>query len=127
MPIHTDHEQLIAWVRDNLDGYWRRWHRRSSQALSRQGLVGLTPWAPTWGVLGVSRLHHTIGTGLICSKTAGGLHARREFGTRWHAILDECLRIRSSASRRSRYPDPITRRSESLAFVEMVIGARSST
>lgn len=72
LQIWADHDSLVAWVRTNLDTYWRRWHQRSARPLSRAGLTCLTPWGPAWGVLGVSRLRYTVSTGLICSKTAAG-------------------------------------------------------
>ena len=112
---------LTAWVRANLDTYWQQWHQRSSRPLSPHGLVCLMSWGPTWGVLGVSRLHYTIATGLICSKTAGGRYARDRFGQRWHRLLDECRRLRHSGPCPSGYRTPIARRREALAFIDMVI------
>jgi len=72
LDIWTDHDTLIAWVQANLDTYWRQWHRRSSRLLTRPGLACLTSFGPTWGVLGVSRLHYTLITGKIISKTGVG-------------------------------------------------------
>lgn len=114
-------DRLVGWVRGNLDGYWRRRHGQSSQLLSRAGLAGLTHWGPTWGVLGVARMHYTISTGRICSKSAGGQYARDEFGPRWHRVIEECLRIRNGGPGRSRYASPLTRRRDALDFVETVI------
>lgn len=74
--IWTDRDTLTAWSRTNLNTYWRWWQQRSSAPMSRAGLACLTSWGPTWGVLGVSRLHYTVSTGLICSKTDGGRYAR---------------------------------------------------
>jgi Domain of unknown function (DUF4111) len=121
LPVRTDRDRLVAWVRGNLGGYWRRWHTATARALSPWGLVGLTHWGPTWGVLGVSRLHHTIRTGEICSKSAGGLHARERFGPGWHRIINECLRIRQGARHRPAYRTAVARRRDALAFVDMVI------
>ena len=128
LTIWTDRDRLVEWVRGNLDGYWRRWHARSAAATSLAGLVSLTHWGPTWGVLGVARLHYTISTGRICSKTAGGRHAMDTFDQRWHRIVDECLRIRTARAGRPRYGDPVRRRRDALAFVGMVIdvGTRSA-
>jgi hypothetical protein len=123
LDIRTDREQLVAWVRGNLDGYWRRWHAGCSRALSPAGALGLTHWVPVWGVLGAARLHHTVETGLICSKTDGGRRARDTFGPRWHRVLDECLRIRTAQPGRPRYPSPVARRRDALDFVAAVIAA----
>lgn len=121
LDIWTDHDTLIAWVQANLDTYWRQWHRRSSRLLTRPGLACLTSFGPTWGVLGVSRLQYTLTTGKIISKTGAGQYARDVFDTRWHRVLDESLRIRTSAGGRSGYPSPFTRRRAALDFIEMVI------
>ena len=126
LPVATDRDRLVAWVRGNLDGYWRRWHTGATRPLSPAGLVGLTRWGPTWGVLGVARLHHTIRTGAICSKTSGGAHARERFGPAWHRIVDECLGIRRGSPAGPACRSPVARRRDALAFVDMVIedGAR---
>ena len=121
LPVRTDRERLAAWVRGNLDGYWRRWHSDATRTLSPAALVGLTRWGPTWGVLGVARLHHTICTGGICSKSAGGAHARERFGPAWHRIVDECLHIRRGSPHWSAYRTPLARRRDALAFVDTVI------
>lgn len=121
LQVRTDRAGLTAWVRANLDSYWRRWHRASSRPLSGHGVVCLSSWGPTWGVLGVSRLHYTLTTGLICSKTAGGHYARDRFDPRWHRLVDECLRIRCGLPGRSAYATPAARRRDALDFVDMVI------
>ncbi|MDQ2789086.1 MAG: DNA polymerase subunit beta [Pseudonocardiales bacterium] len=119
--IWTDRDTLTAWSRTNLSTYWRRWQQRSSAPMSRAGLACLTSWGPTWGVLGVSRLHYTVSTGLIWSKTDGGRYAREAFDPHWHRLIDECLRIRRSLPGRSAYRTPLTRRRDALNFIDMVI------
>ena len=119
--IWTDQDALRAWCRENLAGYWRRWLDRSSRLVDPRGLSALTHFGPAWGVLGVSRIDYTVSTGAITSKTGAGRHARMTFGPRWHRIVDECLRIRSSSSRRPIYPTAFARRREALRFVGMVL------
>ncbi|WP_101836362.1 aminoglycoside adenylyltransferase domain-containing protein [Frankia canadensis] len=119
--IATDPAGLAHWARGNLDGYWRQWWQRSARLPTPAGLACLTSQGPAWCVLGVSRLHHTLITGKIISKTAAGEHARATFEPRWHRILDECLRIRRGDHQRSLYRDPFSRRAEALAFTDMVI------
>ena len=75
---------------------------------------------PMWGVLGISRLHFTLSTGEIASKTAAGLFARRTLEARWTPIIDECLRIRR-AERGSLYAGVFERRRKALAFVGMML------
>jgi hypothetical protein len=121
LDIWTNRDVLAAWTRGNLDRYWRPWHRRSSHLLSKPGLVCLGSWGPSWGVLGVSRLHYTLATGEITSKEGAGLYALDTFPARWHRIIDECLRIRRGAHGRPLYGNPLTRRHEALAFMAMAI------
>jgi hypothetical protein len=119
--IATDPAGLAHWTRGNLDGYWRQWWQRSSRLPAPAGLACLSSWGPAWCVLGVSRLHHTLATGEIISKTAAGEYARTTFEQRWHRLIDECLRIRRGNHQRSLYSESFTRRTEALAFTDLVI------
>ncbi|MCM3887502.1 aminoglycoside adenylyltransferase domain-containing protein [Frankia sp. R82] len=119
--IAANPRDLARWTRGNLDGYWRQWWRRSSRLPTPAGLTCLTSRGLAWGVLGVSRLHHTLVTGEIISKRAAGEHARTAFDPQWHRIIDECLRVRRADHRRSLYRTPLTRRTEALDFIDMVI------
>jgi hypothetical protein len=122
LDVRADRAQLTGWLRGNLDGYWRRWHARCSRRLSPAGALGLTHWVPVWGVLGVARIHHTLHTGQVCSKSAGARYALETFDRRWHRVLGECLRLREGSGR-PRYANPVARRRDALAFVDAVIGA----
>jgi Domain of unknown function (DUF4111)/Nucleotidyltransferase domain len=121
LEVWTDQEALAAWTHRNLDDYWRRCLRHASRLLSGRGLWCLTAAGPAWGVLGVSRLHYTLATGRITSKTGAGRYAREAFEQRWHRIIDECLRIRCAQDGPSRYGHPLTRRRDALHFVAMAI------
>src|SRR5690606_38682325 len=90
--------------------------------LGRLGFAMLGPAAPMWGVLGISRLHHTLETGRITSKSGAGEYALTVFDSRWQGIIGEALRIRSGTGSR-RYHNPWARRSDALDFVEMAIAA----
>ena len=120
VPVLTDRAALATWTRDNLDGYWRPWLRRSLRLLSRPGVATVLAWGPAWGVLGVSRLHYTLATGAITSKYGAGCYARDTFDPQWRRIVDECLRIRGGQGR-SRYRNPLARRRDALDFVAMAI------
>ncbi|MCO1659451.1 aminoglycoside adenylyltransferase domain-containing protein [Pseudonocardia humida] len=123
LDVRTDRARLDEWLRANLDGYWRRWHAGCSRWLSPAGALSLTHWLPVWGVLGVARIHHTLHTGLICSKSDAARYALETFDRRWHRVLDECLRLRTAAPGRPRYASPVARRRDALAFVAAVIAA----
>jgi hypothetical protein len=101
--------------------YWRLWQARHSRPLSWPGLSALRPWAAEWGVLGVSRLHHTLTTGRIASKYGAGLYALRRFPARWHRPILEALHIRRGRNGGSVYRTTFARRADLLRFVAMVI------
>jgi hypothetical protein len=121
LDLWTDATSLANSIRENLDAYWRPWHSNGSRPLSKPGLATLTNWGSVWIVLGVSRLHYTLTTGKITSKTGAGTYARQEFPANWHKIIDECLRIRRSQSNRSLYRSRWTRRQDTLAYLDHVI------
>lgn len=114
LAVWTDRDRLTAWTLENLNDYWRGWPARA-------GIVGLSAWGTCWSVLGVSRIDHTLRTGAITSKHRAGLHALANFPERWRPIVQEALRIRTGARRRSFYRNPLTRRGDMLAFLDHVI------
>jgi hypothetical protein len=121
LAILADPAALADWTRGNLESYWRRWWESASRLRTPLGIASLGTWAPAWGVLGVSRLHYTLATGEITSKTGAGEYAREAFDPKWRRIVDECLRIRRRGDQRSLYRHPFARRRDALAFMEMAI------
>lgn len=115
-----DPERLRSWTCENVESYWAGWLGRAANLLSWHGLAMLGQAAPMWGVLGISRLHYTLATGRIASKTAAGEHALAAFDPRWQRIVRECLRIRRGEGG-SLYRNPLARRREALDFVGMAI------
>jgi hypothetical protein len=118
--LWSDPSRLLSWTRENVEAYWAPWLARAS-SLTTLGLSMLGRKAPTWGVLGISRLHHALTTGRIASKSAAGEHAKAAFDARWHRVIDDSLDARHG--HRSRYGNPFARRRDALAFVAMVIAA----
>lgn len=116
-----DPQRLAMWTCENVEDYWTGWLQRASQLFSGRGLAMLGQAAPMWGVLGISRLHYTLATGRIASKSGAGEHAQSVFNDqRWQRIIAEAVRIRRGTGARS-YRNPLARRRDALAFVEMVI------
>ncbi|GAA3722167.1 aminoglycoside adenylyltransferase domain-containing protein [Streptomyces tremellae] len=120
LTVDTSPGELALWARDSLVRYWRPWWERGSRPLGQEGLACLGARAVAWGVLGVSRAHLALTRGEVASKTAAGEYARTAFGPAWHRIVDECLRVRRGEGR-GRYATPVGRRTDALAFVNMVI------
>jgi len=73
--VGPDPDWLRSWNVENLESYWR-----PLVARTRLGLADLDPGSPlpasavVWGALGPGRLHRTITTGEIISKTASADH-----------------------------------------------------
>ena len=114
--VWTDAAVLRSWTLDNLDTYWAPWLRRAARPLSPLGWID---WGVCWSVLGISRLHYTLATGRITSKTGAGEHALSVFGER--RVIEEALRIR--AGKRSTYRNPARRRREALDFLAEALAA----
>jgi hypothetical protein len=107
--------------RQNVEDYWvGRWLRRQ-RGTRPVAAISLSAWGVAWGVLGVARMHHTVITDRIVSKSAGGHHALEAFDPRWAPIVREALRIRLRDGSRRRYANPLARRNEALAFQEHVV------
>ncbi|TDQ47989.1 nucleotidyltransferase domain-containing protein [Actinorugispora endophytica] len=125
LPIELDvwdeRVSLQAWSLGNLDEHWRRWRAKAGSLITPRGLAALGSLAPSWGVLSVSRLHFTLRTGEITSKSGAGFYALHAFPERWDRIVNECLRIRRDSTRPSLYQNALARRRAALDYIEMVL------
>lgn len=71
-----------AWLRDwnhgNLESYWRPWAANGRAAMAGRDPGGPLPgWMVSWAALGPGRLHATITTGEIISKTSAADYTAR--------------------------------------------------
>ncbi|MDA0567886.1 DUF4111 domain-containing protein [Streptomonospora sp. S1-112] len=112
---------LRAWSFGNLDEHWRRWRAKAGRLVTPRGLAALGSLAPSWSVLSVSRLHFTLRTGEITSKTRAGMYALHTFPERWQRIVNECLRVRRGTAQPSLYASGPARRRAALDYIEMVL------
>ncbi|MBB6170258.1 hypothetical protein HNR23_000318 [Nocardiopsis mwathae] len=112
---------LRDWSLGNLDEQWRRWRAKAGRLVSPRGLAVLGSLAPSWSVLSVSRLHFTLATGEITSKSGAGAYALHAFPDRWDRIVNECLRIRRGSRLPSLYANALARRRAALDYIEMVL------
>ena len=117
--VQHDPESLRRWCRENLQSYWAGWVHAARTRFMRR-LYSLSRQATVWGVLGVTRLHATIRTGDILSKSAAGIYALEVFPPHWSPVIQAALAGRSGHSAAS-YRDVFARRRDALAFMEYVI------
>lgn len=91
--IWSDADALREWNLANLDDYWvvkTAEGERVPPAFWTRWEYGLQ-----WVVLGIARLHHTIATGEVISKTAAGRHALAVTDDRWHPVVRAAMALRA--------------------------------
>ena len=92
--VWYDADTLRRWNVANLDDYWARWLQGwrnvepAEQAVRHKS--GLQ-----WLVLGVPRLHYTIATLGVTSKTGAGRYAIGVVDKRWHSVVEVALALRA--------------------------------
>jgi hypothetical protein len=120
--VWTDPDGVREWVLGNVNTYWRAWIARQRTLVGR-GTMLLPEWAIGWGVLGISRMHYTLTTGEVTSKTGAGEHALATFDDRWAPIVSEALRLRrGEGSQPEAYRRrPLVRRRDALDFMAHVV------
>jgi hypothetical protein len=91
--VWTDDAALRAYSHANLTSYWNR----VLEQLRQHPVEAAAPEAASWCVLGVSRLHHLLATGMLTSKSGAGRYALTTFDPRWRSIVLEALRARAAA------------------------------
>lgn len=119
--IAADRDAAIAYSRQNMQSYWRPWLDQRRRLISVVGMSLLSDEAVGWGVLGVARLHATIQSGRVPSKTRAGQHALRAFPDH-ERIITEALRLRTNPAGSSSYATPLARRRDLVAYMDAVIG-----
>lgn len=92
--VWFDPDVLRQWNCDNLDQYWRAqvdtWRRvQLSEALVRH------EYGLQWLVLGVARLHYTIATLELTSKTGAGYYALEVADRQWHPVIEAAIALRA--------------------------------
>jgi hypothetical protein len=121
LDVWTDDKVLRGYCHDNLVRYWTPWAHRVWHPGDHPFTASVGLAAVEWAVLGVARLHATIATGRILTKTAGGAYARDRFDPRWHGLIDTALRVRSGQAGLGDRAAAPRLRHQRRAFVAMVI------
>jgi hypothetical protein len=120
--VWYDRAAIRQWNIDNLNSYWRGLVQQGRSAgsqlrsmISDQAMNDILQWC----VAGVARLHYTIVTGDITSKSGACRYALATFPDTWHTVINEAL-----ALRRGEQPVPrsrLSRRRDVLGFMDFVI------
>lgn len=117
--VYNREQELIVWCKNNLAGYWMRWIQNARRRLPRM-LAPLPPDDLAWGVLGVARIHATIKTTDIISKSAAGAYAIDAFDCRWESVIHDALAYHTG-NNAARCINPLRRRNATVSFMEAVI------
>jgi hypothetical protein len=91
--VWFDADVLRRWNLANLDSYWSEWVRRA-RAEDPTELRVRHEYGLQWMVLGVPRLHYTVATLDVTSKSGAGRYAREVAPTQWRVVLDAALALR---------------------------------
>jgi len=115
--IHADGPELRRWCRKNLTDYWSLWIRRAEQ-----NIQGLSAQDISWGVTGITRLHATIDTGEIISKSQAAEYALRHFPPELSPILETARKIRQTYGQLP-LTDPIRSGEQALRLMKFALAS----
>ncbi|MER2265841.1 aminoglycoside adenylyltransferase domain-containing protein [Methylobacterium oxalidis] len=119
--VWRDPAELEAWLLTTIETLWCPWLEEASKGHSAASAAALEKDTVERVALGMCRLHYTLATGSVPSKSDAGLYGLITFPRKWHPIIDEALRIRREPDAPSFYVSRNMRRSELLGFVHTVL------
>lgn len=97
--IGVDSGELQRWLRDNLTDYWAPLaHQLHSQLGDRVDDEPVNPETVVWSMSGPQRLHYTLNTGGVLSKTAALRYALDRFDHVDPDLVDRCIAWRHSGN-----------------------------
>jgi hypothetical protein len=99
--FHAD--VLRRWNLANLDSYWSGWLQWARAQVATETQVR-HEYGLQWLVLGVPRLHHTVATLEVTSKTGAGRYALEVVPMQWHIVVRAAMALR--ADRQAQLPAP---------------------
>ncbi|MGC4880061.1 aminoglycoside adenylyltransferase domain-containing protein [Micromonospora sp. DT43] len=114
--VHTNRAGLLRLTEDNLETYWKKWHHETAKPWNP---ASLSRYTTAWGVLGATRLRHTLEAGEVTSKTDAAEFGLKRYDERWHRVIREALAIRTGGA--SLYRSPFQRRADMLGYVGTVL------
>jgi hypothetical protein len=94
LPVMVNENDLVKFLYQNINSYWKNWINRHSTSLKRKLLLLFFPRLTEWAILGVARQLFTLQTGKIVSKTGAGVYCLQHLPPTFHPILKEAIEIR---------------------------------
>jgi hypothetical protein len=94
--LRVDPDRLRSWNLKNLKEYWLPLAGQIRHAVAERAPDAVAnPVGVVWAVLGPARLHYTLATGEVASKSEAGQYAARHFPP-WSELVERALGWRSS-------------------------------
>ncbi len=115
LPFTVDWDQLVAWMRENMNSYWAPWTKRPVRILTLY-----SNWGIQWAVLGVLRQFYTFKENSITTKVRAARYALGCLPFQWHKLIQEAIDIREG-KKESAYQSRIARMMEAVNFLKYVI------
>src|SRR5688500_14076758 len=95
LPVTIELKDVNAFLRDNINTYWKTWLAKHSSLFGRQLLLAFFPRLTEWTVLGLARQLYTLRTGKIASKTYAGYYCLEQLPDNYHRIIRDAIKIRN--------------------------------
>lgn len=97
--VSITRQRLHEWNLGNLNGYWDGWASAAASYLERRDPAAILDDAEVvcWGALGAARLHYTLATGDITSKSGAGRYALEHFGA-YENVITAALAWRATGN-----------------------------
>jgi hypothetical protein len=95
LDVRVDPQRLRRWNLDNLRSYWQPIGERIRQEVAGRAAAEIANSdAVMWAVLGPTRLHYTLATGDVTSKTGGAQYAAQQFPA-WGELAAQAVACRA--------------------------------
>jgi hypothetical protein len=95
LDVRVDPQRLRRWNLDNLRSYWQPLAEQIRRAVAGRAATDVaTSSGVMWAVLGPARLHYTLATGEVTSKTGAGHYAAKQFPA-WAELATQAVAFRA--------------------------------
>jgi hypothetical protein len=115
LPFTVDWDQLVLWMKKNMNSYWAHWTTQPARILTMY-----SNWGIQWAVLGILRQLYTFQESSITTKVRAARYALGCLPARWHKLVQEAIDIREG-KKESAYRFRTARMIAAVRFLKYVI------
>jgi len=120
LDINISEYDIKAFVKSNVNSYWKDWLIEARKPLSQKRNSALTNWGIEWCVCGLTRMYFTMMEGDITSKGKAVEYGLTSLPESTHKILREALRIRK-CEKGTIYNSRFIRRQDMIDYMDFTI------